>query len=67
MHWETVLRWLALLACPLMMLLCMRGMLGRACHRDHGDAAADPEVHALKERVARLEAELERARAESGS
>ena len=59
MHWETVLRWLALLACPLMMLLCMRGMFGRSCHKDDQAEAGsrEAEIRALKERLARLEAE----------
>ena len=59
MHLETVLRWLALLACPLMMLLCMRGMFGRACHKDEpADAERlEAEIRTLQARLAELESE----------
>ena len=63
-----VFQWLAVLACPLMMFWCMRGMLGRGQKHDQpGDedattrtpASGDPgdEIRALKARLARLEAE----------
>ena len=63
-----IFQWLAVLACPLMMLWCMRGMLGRGQKHDQpGDedattrtpASGDPEdeIRALKARLARLEAQ----------
>lgn len=69
---QTVLPWVAVLACPLLMLLCMRGMFGRGCHkeeeedrgtagmRSRGPQDLEAEIHGLKERLAHLEAERRR-------
>lgn len=70
---QAVLPWLAVLACPLLMLFCMRGMFGRKCDKhEQGDAEnpsagshfrgnPDAEIRALKARLAKLEAERPRA------
>ena len=66
---QAVLPWVAVLACPLLMLLCMRGMFGRGCHKEEEEAdtagtsssgSAEAEIRVLKERLARLEAERRR-------
>ncbi len=73
MTWEWILvalPWLALLACPLMMLWCMRGMSGGACEKQKQTAGAkdshigiaahgsrDEEIAMLRARLARLEAQ----------
>ena len=62
-----VLQWLAVLACPAMMVWCIWGMIGG---RRHGDSCADSdavhpdshrdvdgEIRELKARLDRLEAE----------
>ena len=63
----TGFRWLAILACPLMMLWCMRGMSERGRHKPEqpdptktsagSDGSGNPEVEIreLKARLARLE------------
>lgn len=72
MTWEWILvalPWLAFLACPLMMLWCMRGMSGKSCDKQKQTASAedsqvaiaahgsrDEEIAMLKARLARLEA-----------
>ncbi len=73
MTWEWILialPWLAVLACPLVMLWCMRGMSGKSCDKQKqaagtegspGAVAAqgsrDGEISMLKARLARLEAQ----------
>ncbi|MGH7702044.1 MAG: DUF2933 domain-containing protein [Gemmatimonadales bacterium] len=63
----TALQWLAILACPLMMLWCMRGMSDRGSRKpDRPDPPKTPagsgelgnpeaEIRELKARLARLE------------
>ena len=65
---DVMLRWLPALACSLIMLWCMRGMSGRSCDQRKQEGAGgaagtgntggerDAEIHALKTRLARLEA-----------
>lgn len=52
--------WLAVLACPLMMLIMMRAMPGGSCHRKPADAqgteSANEEISRLQARVLELEA-----------
>ncbi len=52
--------WLAVLACPLMMLVMMRVMPGGACHKRPAEArvseGADEEIRRLQARVAEPEA-----------
>ena len=73
-----VLQWLAVLACPLMMLWCMRGLSDRGCHKGSTDAegasagserqgSSEAEIQALKARLARLEAERANPRREADS
>ena len=64
-----LLRALAVLACPLMMFWCLRGMGNRGCQKPDPPAARPPgsgpegprdaeaEIQDLKARLARLEAE----------
>ncbi|GED34521.1 DUF2933 domain-containing protein [Brevibacillus centrosporus] len=54
----TWLQIVALLACPLMMLFCMRGMFAkRSCHssKTHGKQGFDPEdIQQLKQKIEKL-------------
>lgn len=56
----TVLPWLAILACPLMMLFMMRAMPGGSCHSKaqpaRGTDDETEEIRRLQARVAELEA-----------
>lgn len=56
----TIVPWLAVLACPAMMLFMMRGMPGGSCHKQPAEAkvsgGADEEIRRLQARVAELEA-----------
>jgi predicted NAD/FAD-binding protein len=55
-----IVPWLAVLACPAMMLFMMRGMPGGSCHKQPAEAkvsgGADDEIRRLQARVAELEA-----------
>ena len=59
MFWAIV-PWLAVLACPAMMLFMMRGMSGGSCHKQPAEAKlsgiSDEEIQRLQARVAELEA-----------
>jgi len=61
-----VAQWLALLACPVMMIWCMWSMFGSHKHRGtgatEGNGEGAAEIRALKARMARLEAERARDR-----
>ena len=60
-----IVPWLALLACPLMMLVMMRMMPGASCHRRPADAQGsdgnDEEIRQLQARIAELEAKNQAA------
>ena len=68
-----VFQWLAVLACPIMMLLCIRGMSDRGCHRQDQPGAGksstgselpenhEAEIRELKARLARLESDRARS------
>jgi len=67
-----IVQWLALLACPVMMLWCMWSMFGSHKHRGTGSPKDDvrgegdrdlaAEIRALQARLAQLEAERARDR-----
>jgi hypothetical protein len=54
-----IVPWLAVLACPAMMLFMMRGMPGGSCHKQPAEAkvngGVDEEIRRLQARVAELE------------
>lgn len=77
-----LLPWLAILACPLVMVWMMRGMSGEQCHpqaksgsrpdivKSDTGVAVDDEIQQLRARLARLEAarqELHSRREVTGS
>jgi hypothetical protein len=55
--------WLAILACPLMMLVMMRGMSGKSCHqkpaRAQGMENTNEQIHRLRARITELEGNRE--------
>ena len=54
--------WLAILACPLMMIFMMRGMSGGSCHQKQGAQGPDDtndQIRQLQARIAELEANHE--------
>lgn len=67
----SALPWLFILACPLVMLWCMRGMSGKSCDEKATGAGGselgvvasggrDEEIALLRARLARLEAQHEK-------
>lgn len=60
-----MLPWLAILACPVMMLVMMRMMPGASCHRRPADAQGgdgnNEEIRQLQARIAELEAKNQAA------
>jgi hypothetical protein len=54
------------LACPLSMVVMMRGMSGRQCRQDEGEASAGgtATVSSAEAEIARLRAEIDQLRAE---
>lgn len=60
---RTLLPLLLVLACPLMMLVCMRGMRGHGSSQEQGTAHTD-EAARLREEIAELREEITRQKAQ---
>ena len=58
-----IVPWLAVLACPLMMLVMMRMMPGSSCHQRtasaQGDENTNEQIRQLQARISELEANRE--------
>ena len=54
-----IVPWLAVLACPLMMLVMMRMMPGGSCHKKPAGEEGNEEIRRLQARVAELESRTE--------